>query len=412
VPASSLNKKTAIIIGAGFAGCSTANSLARRGWKVTLIESAADIASGASGNKQAVLQCRLAADLTPQSNFYLQSFLYTQRQLIALEARHRINWHGCGILMMLTDAHSRLRRLQEQPGQLYNERVLTNLTQKQASEIAEVTVKDEALWLPHGGWLDPKRLCAAYLDDKTSGSIDLITSTTVDSLNQTDEGWLVQKGGLDIASAETVVIANSFAAAQYQQTEFLPLIPVRGQISHIKSKAPIEDLASIVIADGYICPATDNSHAIGATYDNGESNCQSRSTDDEKNLLALDSAFCIGNLKNLEITDSRAAVRCNTTDYFPVVGAVPHYQNFQQQYSSLARNAKAKIENTAQYLKGLYINTGHGSYGLATCPLSAEYLASLIDNESLPVSVAVMDALSPARFIIRDLMRQRVNTKS
>ncbi|MCH7672724.1 MAG: hypothetical protein IIB72_11225, partial [Proteobacteria bacterium] len=56
--------------------------------------------------------------------------------------------------------------------------------------------------------------------------------------------------------------------------------------------------------------------------------------------------------------------------------------------------------------RGLYINTAHASNGLATCPLSAEYLASLINGENLPISAAATEALNPVRFQIRNLKKQ------
>ncbi len=405
-------QRTALVIGAGFAGCSTANSLARRGWHVTLIDRADHIASGASGNKQAILQCRLAADPTAQSRFYLQSFLFAHRQLQQLEKLHRLDWQNCGVLMLLDHSQPRLNHLHENLEQFYDKRVVAYLTQQQASERANIGLNHDALWLPHGGWLDPNLLCAAYLDDNTDNPIQLVTSTVIDSLEQTTVGWRVHSGTTTVASAEVVILANSINAAGFAQTEFLSLIPVRGQVSQFKGTSLTEQLSSVVVSVSTICPAQEGTHCIGATYAAGETDRRPRSSDDEQNLLGINSVFKTGDLGDLEFTDSRAAVRCNTTDYFPIVGAVPDYQRFQQEFSGLRRNAKVKTTQKGSYLPGLYINTGHGSYGLATCPLSAEFLASLIENESLPLPINAMDSLSPARFIIRNLKKQRVGSYS
>jgi len=408
LPTRTIKNRTAIVIGAGFAGCSTANSLARRGWQVTLIDRANNIASGASGNLQAVLQCRLAADLTPRSRFYLQSFLYTHRLLNQLQTQQELNWQNCGILMLLNQAQSKLNKLRDELDQFYHKQVVSHLSLSDASGLANIGLSHEALWLPHGGWLDPKLLCTAYLNVNTLLPIKVVTSTDINQLEQTAEGWQVLSDKTTVAAADVVILANSFDAADYDQTAFLPLIPVRGQITHIKETKLTEPLSSIVISDAYICPTIKNTHCVGATYGTGETDCNSNNIDDEQNLLNINSAFESIDSRTLTVTGSRAAVRCNTTDYFPVVGAVPDYQNFQLQYANLARNAKAKTEEKGSYLPGLYVNTGHGSYGLATCPLSAEYLASLIENESLPLPVDMMDSLSPARFIIRDLKKQRI----
>jgi tRNA 5-methylaminomethyl-2-thiouridine biosynthesis bifunctional protein len=86
---------------------------------------------------------------------------------------------------------------------------------------------------------------------------------------------------------------------------------------------------------------------------------------------------------------------------------VPDVQQMQADYSQLARNAKSAVTTPGAYLPGLYISTAHGSYGLASCPISGEYLASLINQDNLPLNQQLMDHLSPTRFVIRNLKKQR-----
>lgn len=59
-------------------------------------------------------------------------------------------------------------------------------------------------------------------------------------------------------------------------------------------------------------------------------------------------------------------------------------------------------------MPGLYINIAHGSRGLTSTPLVAEWLASLVCSEPPPFDRALQRALSPARFLVRDLSRKRV----
>ena len=65
------------------------------------------------------------------------------------------------------------------------------------------------------------------------------------------------------------------------------------------------------------------------------------------------------------------------------------------------------LAKPGSYLPGLYLNIGHGSRGLAYCPLSAELLAGVINNEPLPMARELANALNPARFLIRDLIKNR-----
>ncbi|HEY7774749.1 MAG TPA: hypothetical protein VIC26_16305, partial [Marinagarivorans sp.] len=55
----------------------------------------------------------------------------------------------------------------------------------------------------------------------------------------------------------------------------------------------------------------------------------------------------------------------------------------------------------------LFINVGHGSRGLAYTPLAGELLASIINGEPLPIDETLYCHLHPARFIIRDLIRNK-----
>lgn len=59
------------------------------------------------------------------------------------------------------------------------------------------------------------------------------------------------------------------------------------------------------------------------------------------------------------------------------------------------------------YYKGLFINIGHGSRGLAYTPLSAELLAAQINQEVLPLPRELANALNPARFLIRDIIKNK-----
>ena len=57
--------KKAIVLGAGLAGCYTANALAKRGWQVILLDQNNEVGQGASGNTQAVLYPKLSSYRSP-----------------------------------------------------------------------------------------------------------------------------------------------------------------------------------------------------------------------------------------------------------------------------------------------------------------------------------------------------------
>ena len=75
----------------------------------------------------------------------------------------------------------------------------------------------------------------------------------------------------------------------------------------------------------------------------------------------------------------RAALRCTTPDYLPIVGQVPRFDAMREVFQPLAANARARIDAPGDYWPGLFVNTGHGSKGLATTPIAAamSYLSKL-----------------------------------
>jgi tRNA 5-methylaminomethyl-2-thiouridine biosynthesis bifunctional protein len=400
----------AVIVGAGLAGCSTAHSLARKGWHVTLIESAAEIAAGASGNSQGILQPRLSIEASLQAQFYLHALLYANRQYHQLQQSYEIGWHADGVIRLPDRDRDSLSKLLQNPNRFYDRRVLTTLSSTQASNLAGLPLTSGALFIPHGGWLRPAALCQAYLDSIRSSQLEFIPGQTVIALSRENNLWHVLSDSGTAVSAPVVILCNSYLLTSFAQTRFVPVIPVRGQLTAAASNLHSEKLIRPVVAGKYICPAKDGLHSIGASYKNESTDTAIRAVDNSENIASIGKAFSEVEQISLTAVSARASVRCNAEDYFPVIGAVPDYDDFTAVFGALSRKADTRMEQPARYHPGLYINSAHGSYGLASCPLAGEYLASLISCESLPMATAMADCLSPARFIIRGLKKQRIKT--
>jgi len=56
--------------------------------------------------------------------------------------------------------------------------------------------------------------------------------------------------------------------------------------------------------------------------------------------------------------------------------------------------------------QGLYLNVAHGSRGITGTPLCAELIAEMICGQPLPMDQEMIDALAPARFILRKRKKQ------
>jgi tRNA 5-methylaminomethyl-2-thiouridine biosynthesis bifunctional protein len=101
----------------------------------------------------------------------------------------------------------------------------------------------------------------------------------------------------------------------------------------------------------------------------------------------------------------RAAFRCTSPDYLPIVGPLADTVAFADAYAVLGKDARQTPATPCPWLDGLYVNSGHGSRGLITAPLSGELLAAWLDDEPLPVPRDVAEACHPNRFALRELIR-------
>ncbi len=406
-----------VVIGAGLAGCSTAYSLALRACNVTLIERETRIASRASGNKQAVLYCKIAKSPTAYSRFLLQSYLFAAGQFRVLSKHIDIAWHPCGAIQL---AHKQREREKQQSITArgdYSSQIVQAIGAQQATDIAGLQLTLGGFYFPQSGWLSPQSLCNAYTQ---LSRIKIMTRTEALELVHTGEKWqLLAAADADrsiIAEAEHVVIATSFDATQFSQlaSEAInPLIPVRGQINYLPQNGLSQRLSTVLCAEGSVMPAYNGMHSLGASYSTvlTDPTLQAQESDFNMAIIKQYLPQLYENFQStIKLEVGRVSIRCSTQDYAPLVGAVADYRKFRQQYADLSRNARQQITTPGAYHPGLYINVGHGSHGLSTCPLSAEYLASLICREPSPIERELIAAIHPARFIIKALKRQKLTS--
>ncbi len=401
-------EKTAIVVGGGLAGCSTAWSLARRGWKVTILEQHQALASEASGNPQGVLYAKLSADNTPLSQFILKGYQFTLDTLKALEVKE---WQQCGVIQLAIDGKTdqRYQALDSQ----HPDSLLQYLKEEQLSDIAGLSINYPGLYFPQAGWVHPPALCRALADHP---NIRVMTSTAVNSIEPLEQGWLIKTGDNELRS-KTVIIAQGTASHQFSQLNYLPLKAIRGQITQAKATSESQKLSSCVCGEGYIAPAVNGNHTMGATFSFKDEGTEVREADHLENLSmqakyfptmyqALDGS-------NAQVTGGRTGFRCTTPDYLPVVGPIVDLQHFLEAYAPLRKNSKLPIDTPPEYLDGLYVTAGHGSRGMLSCPVAGEILANMITGETdntagLSVPDKLLEAIHPSRFLIRDLIRNKI----
>lgn len=403
-PAPVTGERRALVIGAGLAGCATAASLAARGWQVSLLERHDALAQEASGNPQGVLYLKLSAHGTALSQLIVSGFGYTRRLLEHLQ--RGVDWEDCGVLQLAFNDKEAERHAQLAAA--FPEDLLHTLDQAQAEARAGIALPSGGLFYPEGGWVHPPALCQWQA---AQSNIQVLTHHDVVELRRVDGRWQAWDGERLLADAPVVVLAGAAEIKRFPYSSELPLKRIRGQITRLHQTPASGSLSTVVCAEGYVAPARSGEHTLGASFDFNNDDLTPTAAEHAGNLKMLEeiSPDLVRRLgvETLppEVLEGRAAFRCTSPDYLPIIGPLAEVQAFAGAYSVLSKDARQTPDIPCPWLDGLYVNSGHGSRGLITAPLSGELLAAWLDNEPLPLSRAVAEACHPNRFALRRLIR-------
>jgi tRNA 5-methylaminomethyl-2-thiouridine biosynthesis bifunctional protein len=399
---------SALVVGGGLAGCAVAAALAQRGIAVTLLE-AGELAAAGSGNDQGILYTRLSRKHSALTDFALQSFQFASafyRQLFqAGRLIAPLDGELCGSFAQHDNA-SDLAAMRDALTGL--EDLAQVLDAPHASAVLGVAQPSAGYWYPGSGWLRPAAVCGALLEGE---NIHVIQHCGEVALCLEDGQWHAMAGGQALARAACAVVAAGTGTTAMSQFTWLPLQTVRGQVTQLPAAAPFDELRTVLCHEGYIAPARNGVHSVGATFEVNSDTPLPRVSANRGNLAKLAEAVPAWRAALAafapEALDGRAGYRSTSPDYLPVLGPVPDVAAFHRDYGALRKNARQRIDTRGSYLPGLYVSAAHGSRGLTSTPLAAELLASMICGEPPPLSRALCRALAPARFIIRDLSRNR-----
>ncbi|MGF6089282.1 bifunctional tRNA (5-methylaminomethyl-2-thiouridine)(34)-methyltransferase MnmD/FAD-dependent 5-carboxymethylaminomethyl-2-thiouridine(34) oxidoreductase MnmC [Pseudomonas sp. 18173] len=403
-PAPLNGERQALVVGAGLAGCATAASLAARGWQVMLLERHDALAQEASGNPQGVLYLKLSAHGTTLSQMIVSGFGYTRRLLEHLQ--RGTDWDDCGVLQLAFNDKEAER--QAQLAAAFPEDLLHTLDQAHAEARAGISLPAGGLFYPEGGWVHPPALCQWQA---AQTNIELLTHHDVLELRRANDRWQAWDGDRLLADAPVVVLAGAAEIKRFPYSSEMPLKRIRGQITRLPQTPESQSLNTVVCAEGYVAPARLGEHTLGASFDFNNDDLTPTVTEHAGNLqmleeISLDLVARLGaDTLQPEALAGRVAFRCTSPDYLPIVGPLADSRAFTDAYSVLAKDARQTPDIPCPWLDGLYVNSGHGSRGLITAPLSGELIAAWLDDEPLPLPRAVADACHPNRFALRRLIR-------
>ncbi len=403
-----------IVLGAGIAGCTVAASLARRGYKVKIVDRHASPCREGSGNHRSVVYPRISLQPDPHPRINLRAIIHASRY-------YQPFWNSnigsrCGVLVLPRDKKSEEEYRSICSNLFHGNNLLHLLEGRDMENVCGIRLAAKCgMLFPNLGLISPSDVCQQLIN---SNNIELIQGQ-VDRLafNEKEAVWsLIDETDRTVTTAKILVLAASYGCLNFEQTNFLPVKKLHGQISHLPATNESDRLKTIICGHGYVTPAHENWHSCGATYNNDIHSLSLRTQDTESNIekiMGTDPA-----LRELftgisaEDANGWAHFRCTTPDYLPILGPVPIPSRITENFKTLQTNARASVRKTGIYRQNLYIHCGLGSKGMSYAPLTAELLASEIANEIPSFEEKLRLAMHPARFLIRDLKKRRLEKGS
>ncbi len=390
------------IIGAGLAGLSCAWVLASQGIRCQIIESESDVGMGASGNHVGIVLPRFTLDQNVESQFYVNSFLSSVQWFNSLKQRHpQLSWRQSGVFQAMDESRLEKIRALQLP-----EHIIEIFKKEMVNERCGLAIDRAGLFYPQGGYLNPKQLCL-LLAEQLNLSIRL--NVTMASLVRTENNTWVMKNDNEevICESKIVILASGYSVKQLGYCDSLQVQWSRGQVSYFSENEAIKKLTMPLCYGGYVTPAIDGLYCLGATYDNNTESSEFSLREHEKNIAIFVNATGISRENLKAESQGRVSFRTTSQDHLPIVGPVMDESMYRQAYMDLHHGRLASQYPAAPYQPDLYLTTGHGSRGLVSCYSSACYLAQLISGRPLTFSQPLISALHPARYLIRQLKKNR-----
>ena len=227
----------------------------------------------------------------------------------------------------------------------------------------------------------------------------------VAELRKDGDGWaLLAQNGEALATARTVVLANAGAASRLADAAW-PMEPLRGQMSVFAGAAAhgLHGPRLPITGSGYVLPVIDGNLVFGATRSRDDVDPAVRLADHRLNLAqlaALSSDLTGSRAMDPATLSGRTAWRWSSRDRLPIIGAVPARLSVDE-----GRGMGAGRRDQPRFVArepGLFVFTALGSRGITWSALGAQLLASIVSGAPSPIEAALLDAVDPARFGVRD----------
>ena len=224
-----------------------------------------------------------------------------------------------------------------------------------------------ALWAPHDGAIDPRKLVEALLADATAQGARVERGPVVSLLREGDRIAGVQTASGTLRAEQVVVAAGAWSGKLEGLPRPISVEPVRGQMAAFPWPAGTDK--AIVQGGGiYIVPRGEEA-IVGSTMESAGFRAETTPAGLAHLFSKASSLFPA--LAHLEVRRTWAGLRPGTPDGYPIIGPEPRTE-------------------------GLWYATGHGREGILLSVVTGRIIAQLMTGET-PM-VEDLHAVRPERF--------------
>ncbi len=382
-----------VVVGAGLAGALVAVALARRGWQVTVLDTAAQPAGGASGLPVGLLAPLVSRDDSPRSRLSRAGIRSTFALCLTLLQQGE-DWCMSGVLERRPDDGAGLPADWPPAGREWSDGDHANT--EPITWTAGTNHNAVSIWHTHAGWIKPARLVQACLSQV---GVKFVGNNEVHAITRNARQWLLlsASGNLLARSEQLVVAAAGNSVRLLDQAthamqpspmpihRLAPMGAMDGQVSWAMQQSSDADVFPPFPVNGsgsfvaHVPMQGAPAWFAGATYEPSTGAEQNKANGHLNNLERLSQLLpkiAQGLAERFAGAHIEAwlGTRCTTIDRLPAMGPLDAGQR-----------------------PCLWVSAGMGSRGLTYGALCAELLAAQMCGEPLPVEASLAKAIAATR---------------
>jgi tRNA 5-methylaminomethyl-2-thiouridine biosynthesis bifunctional protein len=401
-----------IILGAGFAGITTALKLLARGLDVTLVEKN-EVASGASGNDAGLAYPVIDRHLSDMTQFSFNAFQHLTREF-------KTHWQGLtGINPSTIELLPQGKANDELLYKAFENSHLTELLTKdsnnnlQENHSATQDLQTKREVETNSVYIDaflvkPKILCAELIELCRQHDGFRLFEQAGESTIKTDSAInkvVVTNDKIQAEVFDDLVLANAFDAQKFDNYLAIGTDKKYGQVTSFNSI-----LNHPISMKHYFVPINSSSVLVGANY----LKQPPKPEEIEQTGQNYISSFCdyMNRRTNATTNDKaqvpqvmqhRVSARMTTIDRYPIIGQLPDYAQNEALYHDIGKGFRPEKLPKPVFKPNIWLNIGYGSKGFTHASWGAEVLADMMMQNSC--RTFNLDKVNPLRHLIRKLKK-------